>query len=528
MPNEQFFSIVEKSIASGESVEIRVRGSSMYPALRDNSHRVVLVPWKREYLRVGMMALIRWGGRHVLHRLVAIQGEVLVFRGDNLPYTVEKVGERDIVAFVRSVIDPQGRVTDSRGWRFAIASGWAVLSGRPRAIFLAKAASLRVRLGKLLSVKKPESGNGNRIKVLFFIESLVGGGAEKILATIAGHIDKKRFDVTVCSVTDTGIHVEQVSRHVRFRPMIRTRNRLLYSILYHLIYYVLPPGWVYRLFMPQGRDVEVAFCEGFATRLLARSPVSRKIAWVHTDLESNPWTQKVVYRSVEEEREAYSKYSTVVCVSETVRESFRRRFGLEAVTLYNPLDSEDIVRRSEEKIALPPKRRIRFVSSGRLVEQKGYDRLLKVAKRLRDEGCDFELWILGDGEQMDSLRAFIAEAGLGDRVAMCGFMDNPYPWVASADAFVCSSRSEGYSTAATEAIILGVPVVTTLCSGMRELLGDDEYGWIVGNEDDALYEPLKKIADNPSCLRDLKSRAKRRGGDFTLSATLAPIEELLA
>ncbi len=356
---------------------------------------------------------------------------------------------------------------------------------------------------------------------------LAGGGAEKILATIAHHIDKERFDVTVCTVTDTGIHIGQVSRQVRFRPMIRTRNRLLYSILYHLIYYLLPPRWVYRLFIPQGSDVEVAFCEGFATRLLAHSPCLWKIAWVHTDLEANPWTQKAVYSSIKEERDAYSKYSAVVCVSETVRESFEQKFGLEAITLYNPVDSDEIIRCSKEKVALPPKRRVRFVSTGRLVEQKGYDRLLKIAKKLCDEGYDFELWILGDGEQMSSLRVFIAEAGLGDCVTLWGFVDNPYPYVASGDAFVCSSRSEGYSTAATEAIILGVPVITTLCSGMRELLGASEYGWIVENEDDALYEPLKKIIGNHAVIEDLRRRARRRSRDFTISKMLVPIEELL-
>jgi glycosyltransferase involved in cell wall biosynthesis len=224
---------------------------------------------------------------------------------------------------------------------------------------------------------------------------------------------------------------------------------------------------------------------------------------------------------------AYSRYTDRVCVSESVMESFENRFLLPANTVYNPIDTDMIFSRSRERVALPPKTRIRFVTSGRLVGQKGYDRLLHTAARLRDAGADFELWILGDGMQMETLCDYIEAMDLEDRVTMWGYVANPYPLVASADVFVCSSRSEGYSTAATEAIILGVPVVTTLCAGMRELLGDGKYGIIVDNKDDALYEPLKKMTDDPAIIADLRRRARERSRDFALPAMMAPIEELL-
>jgi glycosyltransferase involved in cell wall biosynthesis len=184
--------------------------------------------------------------------------------------------------------------------------------------------------------------------VLFFIESLSGGGAERILSIIAGAIDPVRFDVTVATVTAGGVHVDAVRRAVAFRPMIRTHNKLCYSILYHLIYYVLPAGWVYRLFLPQGSDVEVAFCEGLATRIIAGGDAPRKIAWVHTDLEDNPWTDSV-FRSPCRQEECYRRFDCVVCVSESVREAFERRFGLPALVIYNPIDSAAIRRYAEGK-----------------------------------------------------------------------------------------------------------------------------------------------------------------------------------
>jgi glycosyltransferase involved in cell wall biosynthesis len=190
-----------------------------------------------------------------------------------------------------------------------------------------------------------------KIKVLFFIESLAGGGAEKILSVIAGAIDRERFDVTVATVTQGGVHVDAVRRAVRFRPMIRVRWRPVYSLLYHLIYYILPARAVHRLFLPQGSDVEVAFCEGFATRIIAKGRAPRKIAWVHIDLEANPWTD-IAFRSEREQIACYRQFDRVICVSESVREAFERRFGSPASVIYNPIDSAAIRRSAAKQILL--------------------------------------------------------------------------------------------------------------------------------------------------------------------------------
>ncbi|WP_165021601.1 glycosyltransferase [Dysgonomonas sp. ZJ279] len=366
-----------------------------------------------------------------------------------------------------------------------------------------------------------------KIKVLFFIESLAGGGAEKTLSTIIDHINKDKFDITVATIIANGVYVDQISRFVKFKPLIKTRNQILYKILYHLIYFYLPLRIVYNLFVPKGNDVEIAFCEGFATKLFAHSPNKRKIAWVHTDMLVNPWTQGLVYSSIDKERKAYSKYEKVICVSRTVSQSVNAKFGIKANTIYNPIDSDEIVSKSKEKVSLPIKSRLRIVTIGRLVEQKGYDRLLKVINELKNEGCDFELWILGDGPEKEGLADYIDKNNLNDDVKLWGFISNPYPYMLASDIFVCSSRCEGYSTVVTEALILGLPVITTLCSGMKELLGDNIYGVIVENEDVTLLEPLRKIIHDRDYLAMLTQKAQKRGNDFSISSLMKPIEDLL-
>ena len=108
-----------------------------------------------------------------------------------------------------------------------------------------------------------------------------------------------------------------------------------------------------------------------------------------------------------------------------------------------------------------------------------------------------------------------------------GFLLNPFTIVADADLFVCPSRSEGYSTAVTEALILGVPIIATDCSGMCELLGRSYGGIITPNDESGFYQGLKGLLENEKSLSDLKAEAKMKKDCFIISALMAPIEEML-
>ena len=82
--------------------------------------------------------------------------------------------------------------------------------------------------------------------------------------------------------------------------------------------------------------------------------------------------------------------------------------------------------------------------------------------------------------------------------------------MAKADVFVCSSLFEGYSTAVTESIILGVPVVTTDCAGMDEILHNGEYGIITPNTEEGLLQGLKTVFADKQLLRQLKEKIQKK------------------
>ena len=99
---------------------------------------------------------------------------------------------------------------------------------------------------------------------------------------------------------------------------------------------------------------------------------------------------------------------------------------------------------------------------------------------------------------------------------MVGFRKNPYPFIQAADLLVCSSNYEGFSTFITEGLVIGKPIVTTDCSGMRELLGDNEYGLISENSDEGLYGGLKKMLQDADLRIAYQEKAKRCGRGFSM------------
>ena len=346
-----------------------------------------------------------------------------------------------------------------------------------------------------------------KIKILFLIESLAGGGAEKVLSVITKHFDYEEYEVTVCPVVDEGIYCEDVKRQVtHYKPIIFYKgpslSRLWNRIKYKLVYSYLPLSWVYKWFVPQGHDVEIAFCEGFLTKLLSHAnSKAKKIAWVHTDLKDNPWPIKLgIYKDIDEEKRAYSVLNKIVCVSQSAHQSFCDLYGF------------------EDK---------RLISVGRLVPQKGYDRLLKVVKRLHDNGYLVDLLILGEGADRETLERLVESHEMQSYVSLPGFLKNPYQEINESDLFVCSSRAEGFSLVIAEALVLGIPVISTYCSGPNELLQEGKYGMLVENSEDGLYQGIKSLIDDHSELDRLGELALSRGKMLGVDETIHRVEEML-
>jgi glycosyltransferase involved in cell wall biosynthesis len=368
-----------------------------------------------------------------------------------------------------------------------------------------------------------------KIKILFLIGTLNGGGAERILVKVVNEICKKsNLDITVETVFDEGIYQEKIDKRIHQKTIFSKISKTSFGKLKkRLILYLLclmPGGWLYHLFIRNKYDIEVAFIEGIASKIISGADASqRKYAWVHTNPILHPYSTKA-YVTLPHERRCYQKFDGIFCVSGDVRVAFEEKYGIKAAVLYNPIDRDEIIKKSKSPTEdIKYTKGIRMVTVGRLVEQKGYARLIKALVSLKAEGYDFSLQIFGDGILKNDLMALVRANHMEGNIFFEGFTDNPYKYIKNADLFVCSSITEGFSTAVAEAVILGIPVLTTDCTGMREIFGDSGCGMIVDNSEIGLINGLRRIMNSPEILTDMKKGSLRRSKDFSLRKSIHQI-----
>ncbi len=361
-------------------------------------------------------------------------------------------------------------------------------------------------------------------KLMIMTNTLTDGGAEKVLQTVLNRLDRSAYDVTVYSM-----HREKIDPAIFQAPfhykVVFDGDGLMQKIKGRIFRHGTPRLF-HRLFIRGAYDAEIAFIEGESTKIVsgAYHKNTKKIAWVHTDMIRNAWTD-FLYDSPADEADVYRAFDEIVCVSAQVQAAFTEKYGLPACVRYNPVDSEEIRRLASEPAGAPDARPL-LVTVGRLEPPKGYPRLLQSVRQLTDEGLRFTLWILGDGSQRGELQAYIDGNGLQDTVKLLGFHRNPYKYIDRADAFVCSSYVEGFSTAATEALILGKPIYTTDCPGMAELFGGTACGEILPNTDDSVTRLLRHAVTDEATRAQYAENARRRAEAFDIQTTMTAITAL--
>ena len=369
--------------------------------------------------------------------------------------------------------------------------------------------------------------------ILFFMETVDFGGAETVFTNIIKNINKSKFCIKVVTERDHELFTDEIKAAVSYDCFIKTERsavRDFWNKIVIKLSLVLSEKNIRKYFIRGNYDVEVAFCEGYSTKIIGNSGKKncKKIAWVHTDVIKNPWSEKI-FGSAEEEKKCYEKFDAIVCVAETMKESFIKKYGMaeKVHVLYNPLDFESVNKKSAEKTDFKFGDGMKFVLAGTFIKIKGFDRFVKVCKRLKDDGEHFSALIMGDGEEKENIKKIIAETNLGDTVKILDFQTNPYKYIAHSDVYVCSSYAEGYSTAVSESVALNVPVITTECSGMREIFGENECGIICENSKDGLYNAMKKVLNDPSLLKKFSAEEKKRANDFSLNKRMKAIEDFI-
>lgn len=365
------------------------------------------------------------------------------------------------------------------------------------------------------------------IKILFLIHDLGQGGAEKVLVNLVNNMDRSKFDISVTALFGGGVNERFLAPDIHFRAVFPKEvpgNSKLMKLL--------TPAQLHRMCVKEHYDIEVSYLEGPSARVISgcKDANTKLVSWLHVEQHTMERLSGS-FRNEREARECYDRFDQTVCVSQYVHDDFCRilNFQNPCRVLYNTVESEKILANANDAAPeLMDDGKIRLMAVGTLKESKGYMRLLSIIKRLRDERYPVYLYILGIGPLQQEMERFIQANNLQEAVTLLGYQTNPYKYVSKCDLFVCASFAEGFSTAATEALIVGTPVCTVEVSGMKEMLGEhNEWGVVTENSEEALYQGIKDLLDHPDKLAHYKEKAIERGKTFNTENTVRAVEKML-
>ena len=375
-------------------------------------------------------------------------------------------------------------------------------------------------------------------KILVRIGSLRHGGAEKVLVTFLRNLPAGKYEVDLLLNLYSGKHLPDVPDWVNVMFLNRgemiTTNRpkdlpkKIYRVVYQRLLKKYPKILYKKKLKNKQYDVEFAAIHGFMDEIL-NSPLksSKKLMWIHNDLtQVSGYTPEKIRR--------FFRYDKVMVISEKIHETFLSFTENQAekdkiVRIYNPLDTQEILTKSEKPAinyqfdeSVPT-----FVSVGTIFPQKGFDRLLRVHKRLLDDGFLHRILILGDGYDFETIKKLKSDLGVDKTATMFGFTDNPYPYFRQANYYILSSRYEGFPTVLFEAITLKKNIIATDVSGVREMLGEGNLGLITDNSEEGIYEGMKQALQHPESFDDYQKKLTDYQMPFDLENSVKRITEII-
>lgn len=317
----------------------------------------------------------------------------------------------------------------------------------------------------------------------------INGGVARVLVNLCNHLDLDKYDVNILPLYKVDRKIVDL---IDSRVKIKKGFGCYFKGFSYLLHWV-PKVWLYRLLVREKYEIEVAFQTDIPTLMIAASTNKNAVHvfWMHG------------YRLW---KESYLTGDAVYCVSKCNAERCRKEMSSNVPVdyCYNLIDDKKIIALSKEFVEPVKRDCVQLVSVGRFTSEKGYPRLIRILGELHSEGYDFHFTLVGDGSERKLVEQEIKLAGLSECVSLVGKQVNPHKYTARADIFICSSFSEGYSTACAEAAVLGVPIITTDVPGGQEIIDDCECGIITKKDDVSLKDAIKSVLDNREMIGEWK------------------------
>ena len=350
-------------------------------------------------------------------------------------------------------------------------------------------------------------------RILFLIDSLVCGGAEKSLVSLLPLLDYSRFEVDLMLIGRGGLFDGYVPKEVHVIDMPQPTGLLarLCTLYYSLLIRLFPNRHFAELrwkalhtsikTFSESYDVAVAYQQGFPTYYVAEKVRAyRKLAWVNVDMAKAGYREKF-------NRTFYNKMDRVVAVSDQLyRMMLDTQYApTERLTTVYDILNVDLIRRMADGQGYTdtlPDGALRIVTVARVAPPKNHLLAVETARLLRQRGLKFRWYFVGDGSDRPAVEQRIGEYGLEADVVLLGEQANPYPFMKQADIYVQTSTFEGFCLTLCEARLLHKPEVSTNFPVVYNQLRHGENGLIAEMTPESLADNIMRLATDT----DLRQR----------------------
>lgn len=379
-----------------------------------------------------------------------------------------------------------------------------------------------------------------RKKILFVIDSLGCGGAEKSLVSLLPTLDYNKIDIDLMIVKRGGIFETYIPDKVNIIPFptvcgIRKLWFLLCKILFSILLRLLPKRHAAELRwmamstayprLSEPYDVSIAYQQGFPTYYVAcKVNARKKIAWINIDLKKAGYRESF-------NRKFYDLMTISVSVSDMLYEMLYRSSYITSsklITIYDILNVDLIRQMSHEEGFNDelPSGTIRIVTVGRMTIQKNYTLAIESALCLHEHNLPFRWYFIGDGVERPLIENLITQYGLRKEIHLLGMQPNPYPYMAGCDIYVQTSSFEGFGLALAEARILHKPIVSTNFSVVSDQLRDGENGLVCEMDANSISDKILLLAKDP-ILRNRLIKSTMSETNLTYITECRKVNELI-
>lgn len=380
-------------------------------------------------------------------------------------------------------------------------------------------------------------------KILFVIDSLTCGGAEKSLVSLLPLLSEEKYELSLWmrhsggdfeSLVPEYISIVKAPEYSFVENLKFFVGRITYSCILRMLRFIGKKehgaetlykcqGWAMKV--PKGQwDVVVAYQQGVPTYLVAdHFSGAKKLAWVNADIFKAGYNPKFNKRF-------YDKVDFICPVSDLLHTKMNKRMPMFAEKyrtiwdVINPNVTRQLAKESAPRLKTSKDEYV-FVTTGRLVPPKGHDIAIEAAAELKRLNVKFKWYFIGEGAERQNIEQLIQENDVADNVKLLGLHTNPYKFMAQADVYVQTSKHEGFGMTIGEAKIVGLPVVSTNFDVVYNQITHEQNGLISEMNGKSVANAIYRMITD-SVLRERIIEAVRNENNTTYLTEAAKVEKM--